>query len=131
MRKKLSKNIEWSILICTVLLIIIGLFAIYSATLSSGQEEFRKQTIWLIVSIPLTIAVFFVDYSFMSKISPILYGVSIIMLILVLFTAPIGGASSWFFIIDGGFCCSSWTNYYATWLWNCYGFRCCIYIYAI
>ena len=69
MRKKLSKNIEWSILICTVLLVVIGLFAIYSATLSSGQEEFRKQTIWLIVSIPITIAVFFIDYSFMSKIS--------------------------------------------------------------
>lgn len=98
MRKKLSKNIEWSILICAVLLVVIGLFAIYSATLSSGQEEFRKQIIWLIVSIPLTIAVFFVDYAFMSKMSPILYGISIVLLIAVLFTTPIGGASSWFSI---------------------------------
>ena len=98
MRKKLSKNIEWSILICAVLLVVIGLFAIYSATLSSGQGEFRKQIIWLIVSIPITIAVFFVDYSFMSKMSPILYGISIVLLIGVLFTAPIGGASSWFSI---------------------------------
>ena len=53
MRKKISKNIEWSLLICTVLLVTIGLFAIYSATLSSGQGEFRKQIIWLIVSIPI------------------------------------------------------------------------------
>lgn len=96
MRKKLTKNIEWPILICTVLLVGIGLFAIYSATLSSGQDEFRKQIIWLCVSIPIMIAVFFIDYSVIGKASPFLYGISIIALVIVLFTKPISGARSWF-----------------------------------
>lgn len=96
MRKKISKNIEWSILICTILLVIIGLFAIYTATVSSGQEEFRKQIIWLIVSIPFVIIFTIVDYDTISKISPILYGITLILLVAVLFTTPISGATSWF-----------------------------------
>ena len=42
------------------------------------------------------IIVAFIDYKIMVKISPILYGISIILLIAVLFTKSINGASSWF-----------------------------------
>ena len=96
MRKQISKNVEWSILVCTVLLIVIGLFAIYSATLSSGQDEFRKQIIWLCISVPIVVVVILFDYDLIAKISPILYGVSLFLLVGVLFTEEIGGASSWF-----------------------------------
>lgn len=98
MKKRIAKNIEWSILICTILLVIIGLFAIYSATANSGQEEFRKQIMWICVSIPVLIVVTLMDYDTISKISPIFYALSIISLIAVLFTTPISGATSWFTI---------------------------------
>jgi len=98
LRKRLSKNIEWSILICTILLVIIGLFAIYSATVSSGQEEFRKQIIWLIISVPFMILFILVDYESIAKISPILYILMIASLVGVLFMPSISGASSWFTI---------------------------------
>ncbi len=98
MKKKISKNMEWSILICTILLVIIGLFAIYTATVSSGLDEFRKQIIWLIVSIPFVVLFTLVDYDMIAKISPILYGAMLIALVGVLFTMPISGATSWFTI---------------------------------
>lgn len=98
MKKRLLKNIEWSVLLCTILLVIIGLFAIYSATESSGHDEFKKQLIWIGVSVPFFILFVMVDYDTLAKISPIFYGISIIALVLVLFTTPISGATSWFTI---------------------------------
>lgn len=100
MKKRIAKNIEWSILICTILLAIIGLFAIYSATAGSGYGEFKKQIMWICISIPLLIIFTLIDYDTMSKVSPIFYAISIISLIAVLFTKPISGATSWFNIKD-------------------------------
>ncbi len=96
MKKRITKNLEWSILICTVLLVIIGLFAIYSATESTNQEEFRKQLTWIGVSIPFLIIFTLIDYDTIAKISPILYVLVLISLGAVLFTTPISGATSWF-----------------------------------
>ena len=96
MKKKITKNIEWSILICTILLVIIGLFAIYSATESTEQEEFIKQLTWIGISIPFLILFTVVDYETISKISIVFYILILIALVGVLFTKPISGATSWF-----------------------------------
>lgn len=98
MKRKILKNIEWSILICTILLVIIGLVALASATKNSGYEELKKQIMWLAISIPILIVVIFIDYEIFVKISPILYGVTLVLLIAVLFTESINGATSWFYI---------------------------------
>ena len=98
MKKSLTKNLEWTILICTILLTVIGLFAIYSATLSSELEEFKKQLMWLAISIPVMVIFILIDYDFLAKISPVLYGGIVLALIGVLFTTPIYGATSWFTI---------------------------------
>lgn len=98
MNKRLLKNIEWGILICTILLIIIGLVALFSATQNADYDEFKKQIMWVLVSIPVMIIIILIDYDIFVKISPVLYGVSIVLLIGVLFTEPINGASSWFSI---------------------------------
>ena len=42
------------------------------------------------------IGVMFIDYELLVKISPVLYGIFIVLLIAVLFTKPINGATSWF-----------------------------------
>lgn len=96
MKKRLIKNIDWSVLICTVLLLAIGLFAIYSANLNSNEDEFTKQIIWIAISIPFVIACVLIDYDTIGKFSPVLYGLMLISLIAVLFTPPISGATSWF-----------------------------------
>ena len=98
MKKKILKNIEWGILVCTILLIAIGLIALFSATQNSDYDEFKKQILWLVISIPVIICIILLDYNWITKLSPILYGISLLLLIAVLFTEPINGASSWFTI---------------------------------
>lgn len=96
MNKKRYKNTEWSILICAILLILIGLFALYSASIASDLQDFKKQVIWAIVSIPITVAIIIIDYRTIAKFSLIYYIGSIILLIAVLLTSAINGATSWF-----------------------------------
>lgn len=47
------------------------------------------------------IVVIFIDYNLIAKFSPIFYGIFIILLIAVLFTPVVNGATSWFQITDG------------------------------
>ena len=96
MGKKILKNMDWGILICIIILLTIGLVALFSATQGADYEEFKKQIMWLTISVPIMIILIFVDYNTISKISPILYIIIIIALIAVLFTNSINGATSWF-----------------------------------
>lgn len=96
MIRKILKNLDWGILICTIVLLTIGLVALFSATQASNYEEFKRQLIWILVSIPIMIVFIFLDYNFLSKISPILYILIVILLVAVLFTESINGATSWF-----------------------------------
>lgn len=96
MRQRIFKNMDYGILVCTVILLAIGLVALFSATQNSEYSELKKQIMWLCISIPIMIVIIFIDYDFIAKISPALYGIIIILLIAVLFTEPINGATSWF-----------------------------------
>ena len=96
MKKYFLKNIQWSVLICMILLIAIGFVALYSATISSDSDELTKQVIWFVIGIPVMILVTIVDYKLIAKVSPFFYGIILILLVLVLFTPPINGATSWF-----------------------------------
>lgn len=96
MNKKQLKNTEWSILICTVILIAIGLVALASATKASELEDFKKQIMWVIISIPLLIITIIADYKTIARASIVFYIASIILLIAVLLTSAINGATSWF-----------------------------------
>lgn len=96
MRKRELKNIEWSIGIIAIILCVIGLVALFSATQEAEYDEFNKQCIWLVVSLVIGIVVMMIDYETIVKMSPIFYGAFIFLLIAVLFTTPVNGATSWF-----------------------------------
>lgn len=96
MGKRIFKNMDYGILICVAILLVIGLIALYSATQSTDYVEFKKQIMWLCISIPIMIVIIFIDYETIARISPILYGIVVIALIGVLFTNPVNGATSWF-----------------------------------
>ena len=96
MRKRELKNMEWGILVVAIILCTIGIVALFSATQETEYEEFTKQIIWFVVSLIAMVVMMFIDYNLLLKASPVLYGISIILLIAVLFTTPINGASSWF-----------------------------------
>ena len=96
MTKKFFKNVEWQILIYCILLLVIGLVALYSATIHNGLIEFNKQIKWFLISIPILTFFTFVDYKKITKYSIIYYIISILLLIGVLYTKPINGSSSWY-----------------------------------
>lgn len=101
MKSRILKNIEWGILICCIALLVIGCISLYSATQDSNYAELKRQIIWAAISIPIMIAVICIDYNLIAKVSPVFYGIFIILLIAVLFTKPVNGASSWFTITEG------------------------------
>ena len=96
MRKKLLKNLDWGVLICAVILIAIGLTALFSTSQNTDHVEFIKQVQWLFISIPFFILAIVIDYDKILRIAPVFYGICVFLLILVLFTEQINGASSWF-----------------------------------
>ena len=96
MGKKLLKNTEWTILIVSVMLVILGLVALFSATQSTEYGEFKRQVQWIFISIPFLILASIIDYNVIVRFSTLAYIVIIGLLIGVLFTPPISGASSWF-----------------------------------
>ena len=96
MKKKLLKNMDWGVLICTLLLFGIGFVALFSTSQNTEYAEFIKQIKWFAISIPFFILAIVIDYDKILKIAPVFYGACIFLLILVLFTAPINGARSWF-----------------------------------
>lgn len=101
MRKRELKNMEWGLLVVAIILSIIGLVALFTATQETGYDEFKKQIIWLVASIIIMVIVMFINYEILVKLSPVFYGIIILLLIAVLFTKPVNGATSWFDI--GGF----------------------------
>ena len=100
MNRRILRNTEWGILICSIILFAIGLVALFSATQETNLSEFRKQIIWFSISIPVVIVVMFIDYNTIAKLSPAFYGIFIILLVAVLFTKPVNGARSWFEITE-------------------------------
>ena len=83
MNRGMLKNIEWWILILAIVLCTVGLVALYSTTQSNDFGDFKKQIVWLIVSVIAMIIIAFIDYRVLVKISPVLYGISVILLIVV------------------------------------------------
>lgn len=100
MRNKKFKNTEWAIVIVSIMLFVIGLVALFSATQSTEYGEFKKQLQWFAFSIPVLIVVSIIDYNIIIRFSPLLFTVLLLALVGVLFTEPINGASSWFKIGD-------------------------------
>ncbi len=96
MNKRNLKNTEWSILIISLVLFVIGMIALYSCTQSTNFEEMKKQIIWFIISIPILIIFMVLDYNLLSRAAYVLYGIFIVLLVAVLFTPEINGARSWF-----------------------------------
>lgn len=96
MKKRFFKNTEWEVLIYSIVLFIIGAIALFSATQSTEYEEFQKQMQWFAISIPILILVALIDYNVITNFSPFFYFVIIGLLVGVLFTEKINGATSWY-----------------------------------
>lgn len=98
MNKKILKNIDWDIIVGCIILLSIGLVGLFSASSNDGYDEFKKQLIFIAISIPIMIVVVLINYKTLVKLSLPMYIIAIIALVAVLFTPNINGATSWFSI---------------------------------
>ena len=71
MRKRELKNMEWGLLIVAIILTIVGIIALFSATQEDNYDECKKQIIWLIASLIIMVIVLVINYETLVKLSPI------------------------------------------------------------
>lgn len=98
MLKKVFKSIDYSVIIIAIILFAVGIIALYSANggVNGNMEEVTKQLIWFAAGIISMILITIIDYELLGKFWILIYIVTILSLIAVLFTNPINGATSWF-----------------------------------
>ncbi len=96
--RSIFKNTDYLILILALVLCVIGVIGIYSAGVNStsSDTEYLKQLMWIGISLSLMFVVWIMDYHVSSVIGMIGYPIILILLVVVLFTPEINGASSWF-----------------------------------
>ncbi len=94
------KNADYILLGITIVLALIGIIGIYSAGLNStlSKTEYIKQMVWVVVSLGVMFATWFLDYHLEGSIGVVAYPIFLILLVVVLFMPEINGASSWFII---------------------------------
>ena len=98
--RRLIKNFDWVTLSVAVLISLIGIMTIYSATRPLGAEGhsayYIKQVTWLILGIFALLFVAGIDYIWISRFSHSLYVIGIILLIAVFILGRTGmGAQRW------------------------------------
>jgi len=102
MKKSFFEGIDLTILLVTLLILTAGLLAIFSATYTSGTDYFSKQLTFALLGILIMLTVSYIPPRIIAKGSYIFYGLTLVMLILVLFFGKkISGSKSWFSM--GGF----------------------------
>lgn len=98
------QNIDWFTIIIYFTLMMMGWANIYSASYNpehgsifDTSQEYGKQFIWIATACVLAFVSMLFDGSFIRRISPVVYGVTCLLLVLVLiFGKEVNGAKAWF-----------------------------------
>ncbi len=103
MRHSNNTSIDWVLVGLYLLLVTLGLSNIYSSvydpehpSIFDLSTEYGKQLMWIGISIFLGLVILLLDASFIIKNAYVVYAVTMLLLLLVLFTKPVNGARSWF-----------------------------------
>lgn len=105
-RIKIFENIDSTVVIIYLILILLGWMNIYSAVFSEAQSsvfdlsrDSGKQLIWIVGALLLGSIILMLDYKLFPAFAYVAYGVVIFLLVLVLFTGTVvAGSRSWFHI---------------------------------
>ena len=104
--RRLILNFDWTLFILVLLLSGIGLLNIYSAGFSltdfNQTPLYVKQIQWILIGVAGMAVAFFVDYRFIGRHAYIIYGISLVLL-LVVFTTGYATRGSQRWIALGGF----------------------------
>ena len=100
--QSVKKNIDWTCVIIYSVLVLMGWLNIYSSSLSSTEDTYQKQFIFILLTIPLIFIILAIDGKFYEKYASIIFGFALLLLA-GLFVAgkTIAGQRCWYAI--GGF----------------------------
>ena len=99
------RNIDWITVVLYLLLVIMGMVSIYGAAYNFNIEDssffdfsqrYGKQLVWIGFSLVLAAVLLTLDNRVYSVFAYVLYGISILILLITIFVAPeIKGSRSW------------------------------------
>lgn len=97
------KQFDWMLLLSTLLLVGFGMAALYSATSGWGPSLFKRQVMWLVLAIALTIPLIFINPLTWFKYARVIYWLNVLMLLAVDFIGEERkGAQRWI-VLPGGY----------------------------
>jgi rod shape determining protein RodA len=97
--QSIKKNLDWTCILIYGALVIMGWLNIYSSSLSSIEDTYQKQLIFILLTIPLIFILLAIDGKFYEKYASIIFGVSLLSLAgLFLFGKTIAGQRCWYAI---------------------------------
>ena len=108
-RNQIFDNIDWPLILIYLALVLIGWINIYAAVYNEDHksifdlsQRYGKQMIWIASSLFIGLVILLTDARFFSTFAFVIYGLTLAMLVGVLFLgSTIAGSKSWFQI--GGF----------------------------
>ncbi|MDZ7861006.1 MAG: rod shape-determining protein RodA [Candidatus Krumholzibacteriota bacterium] len=105
MNSKFVENIDWILIVVTLVLIGSGLLNLYSIgyipadlqdTMASGESHFfEKQSLWALLGVVVLILGVLIPFKYYEVMSYPIYFVSLALLLFVLFFDPSRGSSRW------------------------------------
>ncbi len=105
MDRRLIENFDWSMIWTLLGIICIGLLSIYSALYPQIQARptnnlFIKQIIWLAIGFAVLGGSLFINYQRLRSLSPWLYGLLLLLLLVVLVVGKeVHGSKRWLEIV--------------------------------
>ena len=100
--QSITNNLDWICIIIYITLVIMGWLNIYSSSLSSPEDTYQKQLVFIVLTIPLIFIILSIDGKFYEKYASIIFGISLLSLLgLFAFGKVIAGQRCWYSF--GGF----------------------------
>jgi rod shape determining protein RodA len=95
--QSIKKNLDWTCILIYSALVIMGWLNIYSSSLSSIEDTYQKQFVFILLTIPLIFIILAIDGKFYEKYASIIFVVSLLSLAgLFLFGKTIAGQRCWY-----------------------------------
>lgn len=103
-RVNVYKNIDWTLIIMYLVLVLLGWTNIYAASIDFRNPEvlnfsanYGKQIIWIVTAVFMVVLLLAIDARFYESFAFLIYGFFILLLIVVLlFGKEVAGSKSWF-----------------------------------
>lgn len=101
--RRLLAGFGWSLCFMTIAFACLALLNLYSASYQTGLGFFKKQLLWVGIGTISMILISFLNYRILKRYSLYIYGLSILLLIYVLFFGrEVSGSKSWILISSLG-----------------------------